>query len=113
MAFRKIADTACFLGYPLRMIRTVLVVGGLATGLLTAVSAMAQGGAPAPAATQAPPPPPPPAVKVGEPMPDFSLSYLEPAPDGGRPQAKTAKLSDFKGKQVVVLAFFPAAFSPG
>ena len=64
-------------------------------------------------AAQAPPPPPPPSVKVGEPMPDFSLPYLEPAPDGGRPQSKTAKLSDFKGKQVVVLAFFPAAFSPG
>ena len=44
---------------------------------------------------------------------DISLPYLEPAPDGGRPQSKTAKLSDFKGKQVVVLAFFPAAFSPG
>jgi peroxiredoxin len=52
-------------------------------------------------------------VKVGEPMPDFTLPYLEPAPPGGRPQSKTAKLSDFKGKQVVVLAFFPAAFSPG
>ena len=46
-------------------------------------------------------------------MPEFSLNYLEPAPDGGRPTTKTAKLSDFKGKQVVVLAFFPAAFSPG
>ena len=53
------------------------------------------------------------AVKVGEPMPDFTLPYLEPAPDGGRPQSKTARLSDFKGKQVVVLAFYPAAFSPG
>ena len=47
-------------------------------------------------------------------MPEFSLSYLEPPSDpAGRPQAKTIKLSDFKGKQVVVLAFFPAAFSPG
>jgi AhpC/TSA family len=60
------------------------------------------------------PPPPPPSVKVGEPMPDFTLSYLEPAAEpGGRPQAKQVKLSDFKGKQAVVLAFFPAAFSPG
>jgi peroxiredoxin len=46
-------------------------------------------------------------------MPDFTLSYLEPARDAGRPQAKSVKLSDFAGKQVVVLAFFPAAFSPG
>jgi hypothetical protein len=60
------------------------------------------------------PPPPPPAVKVGEPMPDFTLSYLEPAREaGGRPQSKQVKLSDYKGKQAVVLAFFPAAFSPG
>lgn len=61
-----------------------------------------------------PPPPPPPAVKVGEPMPDFTLSYLEPpAEPGGRPQSRQVKLSDYKGKQAVVLAFFPAAFSPG
>ena len=46
-------------------------------------------------------------------MPDFTLPYLEPAPPGGRPQQKTVKLSDYVGKQVVVLAFFPAAFSPG
>jgi AhpC/TSA family len=72
------------------------------------VKTQAQGGA-APAA-QAPPPPP--AVKVGQPMPDFTLNYLEPAPDGGRPTPKTAKLSELKGN-VVVLAFFPAAFSPG
>jgi hypothetical protein len=64
----------------------------------------------APAAQAAPPPP---AVKVGEPMPDFALTYLEPAPGGGRPQSKTVRLSDYAGKQVVVLAFFPAAFSPG
>lgn len=89
------------------------VLGVVVIGLMAAVpvAAVPQGGA-APAA-QAPPPPPPPAVKVGEPMPEFTLSYLEPAPDGGRPQSKTTKLSDFKGKQVVVLAFFPAAFSPG
>ena len=47
-------------------------------------------------------------------MPDFTLSYLEPpAEAGGRPQTKQVKLSDYKGKQAVVLAFFPAAFSPG
>jgi ABC-type transport system substrate-binding protein len=94
------------------MKRALLLLGVLAIGLTGAVSVAAspQGGA-APAA-QAPPPPPP-TVKVGEPMPDFSMSYLEPAADGGRPTSKTVKLSDFKGKQVVVLAFFPAAFSPG
>lgn len=87
-------------------------MGVLVFGLMAAfpVDATAQGGG-APAAQT--PPPPPPTVKVGEPMPDFALTYLEPARDGGRPQQKTAKLSDYAAKQVVVLAFFPAAFSPG
>ncbi len=94
-----------------------LLSGGLVLWLamvgLTTVAA--QQPAPPPSTPQAaPPPPPPPAVKVGEPMPDFTLSYLEPpAEAGGRPQTKQVKLSDFKGKQAVVLAFFPAAFSPG
>jgi hypothetical protein len=93
---------------------TIVALGALVLCLASPASSAAadQAGSGAPPA-QAPPPPPPPAVKVGEPMPDFTLSYLEPAPDGGRPQSKSVKLSDFKGKQVVVLAFFPAAFSPG
>ena len=45
-------------------------------------------------------------------MPDFTLPYLELTAEG-RPEPKQVKLSDFKGKQAVVLAFFPAAFSPG
>ncbi|MFN2446201.1 MAG: hypothetical protein ABR606_11560 [Vicinamibacterales bacterium] len=94
--------------------KTLMTLGALALCLATAppASADAQAGGGA-AAAQAQPPPPPPAVKVGEPMPEFTLSYLEPAADGGRPQSKTVTLSSFKGKQVVVLAFFPAAFSPG
>ena len=68
---------------------------------------------PNPPAAPTPPPPPPPLVAVGQPMPDFALPYLEPAPDGGRPASKTATLSSFKGKQSVVVAFYPAAFSPG
>ena len=43
-------------------------------------------------------------LKVGEPAPDFTLQ----ATDG-----KTYKLSDFKGKQAVVLAWFPKAFTQG
>jgi hypothetical protein len=82
------------------------------------LSAIALGAAQQPAsptpAPQAAPPSPPPTVKVGEAMPDFTLPYLEPpAEAGGRPQTKQVKLSDYKGKQAVVLAFFPAAFSPG
>jgi hypothetical protein len=94
------------------MKRSILVLGVVAALALMALpgSASAQGGA-APAA-QAPPPPPPPTVKVGEPMPDFTLSYLEPAGSNPKPTPRTQKLSDLKGN-VVVLAFFPAAFSPG
>jgi thioredoxin-dependent peroxiredoxin len=47
---------------------------------------------------------PAPTLNVGDPAPDFSLQ----AGDG-----KTYKLSDFKGKQAVVLAWFPKAFTSG
>jgi hypothetical protein len=81
------------------------------TSALTLILAMQQPSAPAP--TQ-PPPPPPPAVKVGEAAPDFTLSYFAPpATEGGRPERKEVTLSSFKGKKNVVLAWFPAAFSPG
>src|SRR4026209_1664653 len=43
-------------------------------------------------------------LKVGDAAPDFSLQ----ASDG-----KTYKLSDFKGKQAVVVAWFPKAFTQG
>lgn len=43
-------------------------------------------------------------LKVGDPAPDFSLA----GSDG-----KTYKLSTFKGKQAVVLAWFPKAFTGG
>ncbi len=43
-------------------------------------------------------------LKVGDPAPDFSLQ----ASDG-----KTYKLSDFKGKQAVVVAWYPKAFTSG
>jgi thioredoxin-dependent peroxiredoxin len=47
---------------------------------------------------------PAPELKVGDPAPNFSLE----ASDG-----KTYTLSDFKGDQVVVLAWFPKAFTRG
>ena len=43
-------------------------------------------------------------LKVGDPAPDFTLQ----ASDGA-----TYKLSDFKGKQAVVVAWFPKAFTQG
>jgi peroxiredoxin Q/BCP len=54
---------------------------------------------------QTPPPAAPgPELKVGDQAPDFSLE----ASDG-----KTYKLSDFKGKKAVVVAWFPKAFTSG
>ena len=44
------------------------------------------------------------ALEVGDQMPDFSLQ----ASDG-----KTYTLSEFHGKEPVVVAFFPKAFTPG
>ncbi len=43
-------------------------------------------------------------LKVGDEAPDFTL----PSTDGQK-----VKLSDFRGKKNVVLAFFPAAFTGG
>lgn len=48
--------------------------------------------------------PPKTPLKIGDMAPDFSL----PATTG-----QQVKLSDFRGKKVVVLAFFPAAFTGG
>lgn len=58
-----------------------------------------------------PPPPPPPAVKVGERAPDFTLPYIEMV--DGKVARKDITLSSFKGTKNVVIAWFPAAFSPG
>ena len=68
----------------MRALMTMGIVAALA------VSAMAQ----APAAE----------LKVGDMAPDFSLQ----ASDG-----KTYKLSDFRGKKAVVVAWFPKAFTQG
>lgn len=51
-----------------------------------------------------PAPPPKTHLKVGDMAPDFTL----PSTTG-----KPVKLSDFRGQNPVVLAFFPAAFTGG
>lgn len=50
--------------------------------------------------------PPHTTLKVGDMAPDFTLPATNP------PRSKV-KLSDFRGKSNVVLAFFPAAFTGG
>jgi peroxiredoxin len=49
------------------------------------------------------------AIQVGTIAPDFELPSNEL--EGGRP-GKKVKLSDFRGKKNVVLAFYPLDFSP-
>jgi len=58
-----------------------------------------------PAAAPAPQPAPPRThLKVGQPAPEFTLTDTE---------GKEVKLSDFKGKKNVVLAFYVLAFTGG
>ena len=72
--------------------RALLTMGLVAT--LAAGAVMAQ----------APPPAVPTVVKVGDMAPDFSLQGTD---------GKTHKLSDYRGKQAVVVAWFPKAFTQG
>ncbi len=65
----------------------------LTLGLLSAAAMFAQ-------AVQ----PPHTHLKVGDTAPDFALRSTT---------GETVKLSDFRGKSVVVLAFYPAAFTGG
>jgi peroxiredoxin Q/BCP len=74
-----------------------LLTMGLVAGLAVA-TAMAQG--PNPNAAPAVPT----VVKVGDMAPDFSLQGTD---------GKTHKLSDYRGKQAVVIAWFPKAFTQG
>jgi peroxiredoxin len=46
-------------------------------------------------------------LKVGEMAPDFTVSARS------NTSGKEIKLSDFRGKKNVILAFFPAAFTGG
>ena len=64
----------------------------------------AQNTAQQPAAQQTAPAPPKTQLKVGQPAPDFTLRDT-----AGKP----VKLSDFKGKKNVVLAFYVLAFTGG
>jgi cytochrome oxidase Cu insertion factor (SCO1/SenC/PrrC family) len=79
----------------------------LTPALLCALAACAAAQPPAasPAATPAPRPQMPQThLKVGDPAPDFTL------PDT---KGQTVKLSDFRGKKNVVLAFYVLAFTGG
>lgn len=88
--------------------RTRQMIGALPLALAVCVLVATAASAQAPANT-----PPPPSVKVGQVAPDFTARYLAPPDASGRRQGTPVTLSEFKGQKNVVLAFFPAAFSPG
>ncbi len=50
-------------------------------------------------------------LEVGDEAPDFELAATGDTAGKGA-QRKKVKLSDYRGKKNVVLAFFPAAFTP-
>lgn len=50
-------------------------------------------------------------LKVGEEAPDFELQATGDTAGKGGPM-KRIRLSDYRGKKNVVLAFYPAAFTP-
>jgi hypothetical protein len=77
---------------------TSLTGWAVACGIAALGAAMQQGTPPS-----QPPPPPEPILKVGDRAPEFALQ----GSDG-----KVHRLSDYKGK-TVVLAWFPAAFTAG
>ena len=79
--------------------------------LLAAASiAVAQTPTPSPAPAKAPPTAPHTNLKVGQAAPDFTLASTAVGPDG---RSLRFKLSDFKGKKNVVLAFYVLAFTGG
>lgn len=85
-------------------------ISTVAVVFLAAATASAQVPAPTASApaTQPASPPPPPEVDVGKIAPDFTMDWA----DASGPIAKPVKLSDLRGK-VVVLAFYPADRSSG
>jgi peroxiredoxin len=50
-------------------------------------------------------------LEVGDEAPDFELPATGDTAGKGGP-VKRVRLSDFRGKKNVVLAFYPAAFTP-
>jgi peroxiredoxin len=50
-------------------------------------------------------------VEVGDEAPDFELPATGDTAGKGGPRKKV-RLSDYRGKKNVVLAFFPAAYTP-
>jgi hypothetical protein len=89
------------------MIKKMLVLVFL---LVWAPVAAAQQPTPSPTPARTPPPVPHTNLKVGQAAPDFTLPSTAVGADG---RGVRYKLSDFKGKKNVVLAFYVLAFTGG
>ncbi len=87
------------------MKRTLIAAVLLVLSLAVSLNGQQPTPSPAPANTTATQPQPPKThLKVGQPAPEFALTDT-----AGKP----VKLSDFKGKKNVVLAFYVLAFTGG
>ena len=89
------------------MFKNMLV---LALLLGSVAVAAAQQPTPSPTPARTPPPAPHTNLKVGQAAPDFTLPSTAIGADG---RGVRFKLSDFKGKKNVVLAFYVLAFTGG
>ena len=88
----------------------LLAAASIATGQSTPAPASTQTPAQTPAQPKAPPVVPHTNLKVGQAAPDFTLPSTIAGADG---RSVRYKLSDFKGKKNVVLAFYVLAFTGG
>ena len=78
--------------------------------VLLAAASWAAGQTPSPTPAKTAPAAPHTNLKVGQAAPDFTLPSTATGPDG---RGLRFKLSDFKGKKNVVLAFYVLAFTGG
>ncbi len=81
-----------------------------ATAIAAQMPSATPTGSPAVTAPAAPQAAPHTNLKVGQAAPDFTLASTIAGPDG---RSVRYKLSDFKGKKNVVLAFYVLAFTGG
>ena len=88
----------------------LLAVASIASAQSTPAPASTQSPAQTPAQPKAPPVVPHTNLKVGQAAPDFTLPSTIAGADG---RSVRYKLSDFKGKKNVVLAFYVLAFTGG
>jgi len=89
---------------------SILSLFAAGSGCMFAAASIAAGQTPTPSPAAQRPTAPHTNLKVGQAAPDFTLPSTMAGPDG---RSVRYKLSDFKGKKNVVLAFYVLAFTGG